>query len=177
MFSIVPTFEDALANVGVETDGVRTSALAGGLDPLGGISPPMARVLQANVDSTYREFVNLVARGRNMTPEDVDAVAQGRVWSGQDAITEGLADTLGGLDVAIREAAALADLENYGVKVLSTPASARDLLLNELLGSSVASPAPAHAAWLNGLSQLLRYAAQFDDPGHSYALCLNCPAR
>ena len=55
------------------------------MSPLSGIRPPMDRILQASVESSYRRFLNLVARGRDMLPEDVDAIAQGRVWTGRKA--------------------------------------------------------------------------------------------
>ena len=78
IFGIVPTFEQSLAEIGVHTDGVGTSPISGSLDITSGLSEPMARILQANVENGYTLFLNLVARGREMMPEEVDAIAQGR---------------------------------------------------------------------------------------------------
>ena len=74
--------------------------------------------MQKGIEKVYSEFVNKVADGRGMTFEVVDEIAQGRVWSGSDAIKIGLVDELGGLTDAINEAARLANIENYRTKEL-----------------------------------------------------------
>jgi protease-4 len=92
IFGIVPTFEDSLASIGVTRDGVASAPLAGGLDPFGGISDAMGNILQANVEAGYKRFLDLVSRGRDMLPEQVDKIGQGRVWTGRKAHELGLVD-------------------------------------------------------------------------------------
>ena len=102
------------------------------LDPTGGLGGAMARALQASIDHGYRQFLELVAEGRGMTPEEVDAIAQGRLWTGAQALDHGLVDNLGHLQDAIDSAATLAELDSFGVRYLEPPASPKDMLLRRL---------------------------------------------
>jgi protease-4 len=173
VFAIAPTFEKSLAAIGVRGDGVGTTPLSGTGHPLLGINAELGRVLQSSVAHTYDQFVNLVARGRDMTPEAVDAVAQGRVWSGRQALGHGLVDQLGDLEVAIDKAVELADLEERQVRHLRPPVSPRELLLRRLFSDTEArAPAPLQALTQRAFSALQR----LDDPGRRYALCLSCAA-
>jgi protease-4 len=113
VFGIMPTFEESLAGIGVVSDGVTTSELTTA-DPLRGLSERAASVLQTGTDHTYRRFTNLVARGRDLTPEQVEAIAQGRVWLGGRAKELGLVDTLGDLSAA-------ANSGNYGRSFWCSP--------------------------------------------------------
>lgn len=128
VFAPVPTFEGAIEALGITRDGVGTSKLAG-MDLLTGIGPPLDAVLQATVDHTYQQFLTIVARGRNMLPEEVDAVGQGQIWSGRDAQQRGLVDELGYLDDAIAAAAELAGIEEYDVRYIEKQRTASELLL------------------------------------------------
>ena len=168
---MMPTFEETLSNFGIHTDGVGTSPLSGTLDPMRGINEPMQRVLQANVENGYRQFINLVARGRNMTLQAVSEVAEGRVWLGSTAMKLGLVDELGDLPQAIDAAAELASLTDYGIKSFTTPISTRDLLLQELFDARSRQPQ-------NPLVESIREAwtqlAGLNDPMHTYSLCEAC---
>ncbi len=171
IFAMMPTFEETLANFGIQTDGVGTSALSGTLDPLRGINEPMQRILQANVENGYEQFINLVARGRDMSPEAVKQIAEGRVWLGSTALELGLVDELGDLSLAIDAAAELANLTDHGVKAFTTPISARDLLFRELFEARAQEPqnplvASLRALWLQ--------VAGLNDPMHTYSLCESC---
>jgi protease-4 len=174
IFAVIPTFEESLARIGVTSDGVGSSALSGSLDLSSGIAEPMAAVLQASVERGYEQFLNLVARGRDMTPEAVDEIAQGRVWIGSTALELGLVDELGGVGEAVEAAAGLAGLEAYGVKQIEEPLSARAMLLKQL-GESVEIdlfPEPPQVfALLERGASLIRL---LDDPSHRYALCEAC---
>jgi protease IV len=170
IFGILPTFEDSLAAIGVSRDGVGTAPLAGALDPFGGISEPMARVIQANVESGYRRFVDLVARGRDMTPERVDSIAQGRVWTGRKAFELGLVDGLGQLPDAISAAARRAGVEDYRVRFIEKPLSARDQLLQQLADSLGLVATMRWSQFTRALSQLTR----LEDPLHTYTFCDGC---
>lgn len=178
VFGIVPTFEESLDAIGVNSDGVRTTALSQ-VNPLTPMSEPTAKVLQQSTESVYRRFVNLVARGRDMAPERVDDVAQGRVWIATRAQDLGLVDTLGGLDGAIARAAELAELEAYGVRRLQPALTPGEMLLRQLTGRVDGTTI---SRWLDlppVLTPLGRRAEtawqlfeSLDDPRHSYALCV-----
>ena len=176
IFAIVPTFEDSLGEIGVTWDGVGTGPFVGALDPAGGLGGAMARALQASIDHGYRQFLELVAEGRGMTPEQVDAIAQGRVWTGEQALERGLVDKLGHLQDAIDSAAALAELESFGVRYLEPPASPRDMLLRTLF-DDFAPDLPGvrlRDAVAARFAQDLRLLDAFADPQHIYALCELC---
>ncbi|HEY8538334.1 MAG TPA: signal peptide peptidase SppA [Steroidobacteraceae bacterium] len=119
VWAIVPTFEDTLAKVGITTDGVGTTKLAGALN-LGRDLPVEAKqILQASVDNAYSTFVGLVAAARQKSFQEIDAVAQGRVWAGTDAANHGLVDKLGSFRDALDAAAARAGLgKDYKVEYI-----------------------------------------------------------
>ena len=111
IFGIIPSAENALGKIGVTTDGVKTTPLSGEPDVLGGISPEFDRVMQSVIENGYSDFLSRVATSRKKTPEQVDAIGQGRVWAGGTAKQIGLVDRFGGIDDALAEAAKLAKLE------------------------------------------------------------------
>ena len=176
IFGIVPTFEDTLGSAGVTRDGVVSGPFANALDPFVGLSDGMARALQSTVDHGYRQFLRVVANGREMTTEQVDAVGQGRVWSGAKAQELGLVDKLGHLDDAIASAATLAGIENYRVRHLEEPLPPWQATLQTALEEYGAQPLPSPA--LAGKAKtLLRSLGQMralNDPKHVYALCGAC---
>jgi protease-4 len=173
IFGIVPTFEDSLAAIGVSRDGVASAPLAGALDPFNGISDPMGRILQANVEAGYKRFLDLVARGRNMLPDEVDKIGQGRVWTGQKAFELGLVDSLGQLPDAIAAAAKRAGVTDYQVRFIEKPLSAREQLLQQIADSLGFSASVRWTQWTRALADLTR----LDDPLHTYALCDACSLR
>ena len=176
IFGIVPTFEETLGAAGVTRDGVVSGPFATGLDPFLGMSDGMARALQSTVDHGYRQFLNVVARGRDMTVAQVDAVAQGRVWSGAEAKELGLVDELGHLDQAIASAAEMAGLANYKVRYLEEPLSPWETVVQTALEEYGANPlpAPAIAGKAKALLRRLDLMHALNDPKHIYALCAAC---
>jgi len=112
IFGIIPSAENALAKLGITTDGVKTTPLSGEPDIAGGISPEFDRVTQAVVEDGYTDFLTRVAAARGKTVAQVDAIAQGRIWAGGTARQLGLVDRLGGMDDALAEAAKLAKLKD-----------------------------------------------------------------
>lgn len=116
VFGLVPTFEGTMEKIGVNVDGVSTTWLAGAMDLRHPLDKRLAQSLELVVNSNYREFIGLVAERRNSTPEKINEVAQGRVWTGAQAQERGLVDALGGIDMAIKNAAKRAGLgDNYRV--------------------------------------------------------------
>ena len=181
VFAAFPTVENLMQRGGVYTDGVGTSRLAGSLRIDRPLNEDVAASLTSNVEFTYRNFLNLVAAGRDMTVEAVDTVAQGRVWSAADALEHGLIDKLGDLKDAIAAAAELAGLEQYKVDYVGLPLSPRDMLLQQLAGRLGSVHVWRGSSMAGSLSTLARpflaavaELASLDDPSHLYVRCVAC---
>jgi protease-4 len=115
---------DLKDRLGVSSDTVRTNANADAWSIDAPFTPQQQANREAEADLFYADFVQRVADGRNLTTEDVEAVAQGRVWTGADALERGLVDELGGFRTAVRRAKVLAGLDpDTEVRVLSYPGS------------------------------------------------------
>jgi protease-4 len=110
VFGLLLNFPNTLGKIGVRVDGVRTTAIAGGFDPRRPLNTEIGRMIQAGVDKIYRDFLLHVAKSRKLSTDEIDAVAQGRVWTGAQAAERGLIDSLGGLQAAIDDAAKRAGL-------------------------------------------------------------------
>jgi len=107
IFGMIPTFPDTLARMGIYTDGFGTTELAGGLRLDRELNPKIAEIFQRSTERGYEDFLQRVASARDMTVEEVNEVAQGRVWTGEQALERGLIDQLGGISSAIASAASL----------------------------------------------------------------------
>lgn len=174
VFAMVQTLEESLAGVGVNFDGVATGPLVGGLSVFDGVGKQMQRVLQSSVDYTYRQFINVVARGRGMSPDEVRAVAGGRVYSGQQAVGAGLVDEVGTLDDAIRIAAELAGIDEPEVRHLRRQMSPQEELLNRLVEELATSTPRLPAAATRHIAEAMDRLFLLNDPRHIYALCRTC---
>lgn len=174
VFALVQTLEDSLAGVGVNLDGVATGPLVGGLSLFDGVGEQMQRVLQSSVDYTYRQFINVVARGRGMSPEEVRAVADGRVYSGQQALEVGLVDEVGTLEDAIRIAAELAEIDDPEVRYLHRQLSPQQELLNRMVEEFATSTPKLPAAAARHITEEMHRLFRLNDPRHIYALCRTC---
>jgi protease-4 len=113
VFGILPNMTELSKNIGINTEQVKTHANSADYSPFQPIDEKFKEVTTESVEKIYTTFVNRVAAGRKMTFEQVDAIAQGRVWTGAEAVKIGLVDQLGGLDVALKEAATLAKIKDY----------------------------------------------------------------
>ncbi|MCB1561240.1 MAG: signal peptide peptidase SppA [Xanthomonadales bacterium] len=126
IFGLFFTGQETLGGIGVHTGGVGTTAMAGALDPRRDIPAQAAAVVQRIIDRGYRDFIGKVAAARDTTPEAIDEVARGRVWSGAQAMERGLIDQFGGLREALTEAATLAGIEGehgYRTEYVEKPLS------------------------------------------------------
>src|SRR5664279_3203197 len=110
VFALLPSADATLAKLGVHPAGVATTWLTNAGDPRLKLDPRLAELIQMNVDHTYADFTGKVAAARKPTPEKIDAVAQGRVWTGLQAKERGLVDTIGLMGDAVHSAAARAKL-------------------------------------------------------------------
>ena len=171
VFGMIPTFDETLAQVGVYYDGESTTEL-----PTMSVTQPLtetvSNVIQANVNGIYADFLTLVAEARGMSREEVHAVAQGQVWSGERALKLGLVDELGGIDLAIQRAAEIAELESYGVLWPERETSFAEEMLREL-GIGPSADLAALAELKEAVSPLL-FLRAYNDPGHIYTRCVEC---
>ena len=133
VFGIIPSFQGTLQKLGIGADGVKTTPLSGEPDLFKGPSPEASQLIQSGVNSMYGRFLGIVAAARHKTPQQVDQIAQGRVWDGGTAHQLGLVDGFGGIDDAVAKAAQLAGLGNErGVRYLEPPKSLRQQLIEAL---------------------------------------------
>ena len=117
IFGLFPTINRGLDKIGVHTDGVGTTRFAGAFDITRPLDPAVGEVIQSVIEKGYRDFIGRVAEAREQTVAQVDEVARGRVWSGEQAEARGLVDAFGGVQDAIVAAAEAASLEEGGYRV------------------------------------------------------------
>lgn len=115
VFGVLPNLKGVADKIGVNAQVVKTHKNAAGYSFFTEMDPGFKETIQADIERVYSTFVNRVAVGRNMTYEKVDALAQGRVWTGTMALENGLIDELGGLDDAISYAAEKAGIKEYNI--------------------------------------------------------------
>lgn len=192
IFGMMMTFEDSLSEIGIHTDGVGTTDIAG-FGPTQPLSDGMSQLFQLAINKGYQDFITLVADNRNMTVAQVDAIAQGRVWSGKKAKELGLVDELGNLADAIIAAADLADLEQYDTLLIEKEISERDKFIQKMMGDAKSLMfAKTHLPNNNALTStsninakpMTQFISQlqneitkmnnFNDPQGIYSLCLAC---
>jgi protease-4 len=116
VFGVLPNFTPLATKIGIHTEQVKTHENAANYSPFVPLDEKFKAVTLESVEHIYKTFVTHVAQGRKMTFAQVDAIAQGRVWSGSEALKKGLVDKIGGLDDAIHEAAALGKTKNYSTQ-------------------------------------------------------------
>lgn len=182
VFGMFPTYQRTLDAVGVATDGVGTTPWAGQLRPDREMSTPMKQLFQLIINDTYDDFISGVADQRTMEKDFVDSVAQGQVWTGQDALQHGLIDALGTYEDSVRAAAELAGLGEgeYGQKLIETALSPTEQMVLDFLALSqsigfdvntlVTGPS-ALESFASRLQELLAGLADFNDPKGIYSHC------
>lgn len=187
VFGNFMTFENTMAKLGVYSDGVATTEMAG-LSIARPLNEKMAQVIQLSVEDAYQRFLEVVGEARNMTPEQVDSIAQGRVWIASQAQELGLVDKLGNKQDAIKAAAELAKLDFYEVKTIKQSLSAEEKLMQDIFGNasirsligsqSTLQNALSNQASINGLVKQLTTEVEglkdYNDPQGIYARCLVC---
>jgi protease-4 len=184
IFAMFPTFQRTLERVGVHVDGVGTTALSGEFSPVRPMGEPTKDILQQSIEHEYRRFIGMVAKSRKQDVAAIDAIAQGRVWSGLDAKRLGLVDQLGGYEDAVQLAAKLAKLgkdfdvvyfdaevgfgEALGLRIrASIAAMLAPLVPQSMLQKLLPRSVQPVVAELDRLSRL-------SDPRNTYMYCLAC---
>ncbi|MDY0021517.1 signal peptide peptidase SppA [Arenimonas caeni] len=138
IFGLFMTGPRVLDKLGISTDGVGTTPIAGAFDPTRPLDPKVGVIIQSVIEKGYADFIGKVAEARESSPEQIDVHARGRVWSGAQAKERGLVDELGGFAAALDAAAALAKLEEgkYGVRYIERPLTAFEQLIVNMGGQA-----------------------------------------
>ncbi|EPC0818024.1 signal peptide peptidase SppA [Escherichia albertii] len=181
IFGVITTVENSLNSIGVHTDGVSTSPLAD-VSITKALPPEAQQMMQLSIENGYKRFITLVADARKSTPEQIDKIAQGHVWTGQDAKANGLVDSLGDFDDAVAKAAELAKLKQWHLeyyvdeptffdKVMDNMSGSVRAMLPETLQAMLPAPLASVASTVKSESDKL---AAFNDPQNRYAFCLTC---
>ncbi|MER2043453.1 signal peptide peptidase SppA [Pantoea agglomerans] len=181
IFGVINTLENSLDSIGVHTDGVATSPLAD-ISTTKALPTEVQQLMQLTIENGYRNFVGLVAKSRHKTPEQIDAIAQGHVWTGSDAKANGLVDALGDFDDAVKKAGELAKVSKPQLSWYQDDPSFLDMMLSQMNASVQAVLPDTLKAWLPApmldvMSAMKAQPGLFDkqnDPQNRYAFCLNC---
>ncbi|PHS73286.1 MAG: signal peptide peptidase SppA [Porticoccus sp.] len=186
VFGVIPTFENSLAALGINSDGIGTTNLADLYRLDRPMSPQAKQLIQFGVNHVYDQFLGIVAEARNSTPERIHDIAQGRVWTGEKAKALGLVDHLGNLQEAIDAAAQAAGLDTYQTEEVKSPMDFREQLMRQLSGSVVGQwirwlPADwlpqGLLAEVYGATRELQLLNRFNDPRGLYLHCFECTAQ
>ncbi|MGM1263649.1 signal peptide peptidase SppA, partial [Escherichia coli] len=134
IFGVITTVENSLDSIGVHTDGVSTSPLAD-VSITRALPPEAQQMMQLSIENGYKRFITLVADARHSTPEQIDKIAQGHVWTGQDAKANGLVDSLGDFDDAVAKAAELAKVKQWHLEYYVDDPTFFDKVMDNKSGS------------------------------------------
>ena len=181
IYSAFATFEKSLDYLGIHNDGVGTTRVADALDTTRPLNPIIADSMEQVIKHNYERFIKTVSEGRNLTLQDVEKIAQGRVWSGKTAKELGLVDEFGSLQDAVRSAASMANLKDFDVIYIEQPLTAREKLIkrlnrfmvgsvNKMLGRAVHPT----VRFFKKLGPEWGALAELNDPQGVYAYCLVC---
>ncbi len=181
IFGIINTYEKTLDTLGVHTDGVATSPLAD-IAVTKALPQAFSQMMQLNIENGYKNFLDLVAKSRKMTPQQVDQIAQGHVWLGSDAKANGLVDQLGDFDDAVKKAAELAKLQQWQLDWFVDTPSLSDMVLSQfgvsihaMLPAAIQAMLPAPLASVaNAVKEQPGLFNNLNDPQNRYAICLTC---
>ena len=181
IFGAFPTFEQSLKSLGITSDGVGTTRLSDAFDPSRPLNDLIAQSMNQMIDQGYRRFIQRVAEGRNMDPEDVEKIAQGRVWAGVTAKDLGLIDEIGNLQDTIKAAAEYADLKDYEISYITQPLTTREQLIKRInrlivgvLNFSPSTGNPVQKLYNTVFNSDMGLFLLADDPAGLYAFCLHC---
>jgi protease-4 len=182
VFGMFPTFERTLGELGVTTDGIGTTPWAGALRPDREMSDDAKQLFQLLVNHDYDDFITRVSEDREIDKQQVDRIAQGQVWTGADALANGLVDEIGSMEDAVAAAAELAELDegDFGRKYINPELSGAEQFAVEflasatgrkLLGEAVSRPQSSVDRLAALVEQALAPMMLFNDPKGSYSHC------
>lgn len=190
IFALFPTFEKSIKKIGVSADGVSTSALAEA-NAFTALSPELNQIYQLEIEQGYDQFLNIVSKGRKMTKEQADKLAQGQIWLGEEAYANGLVDEIGDFDSAVDKAFELINAkrpqdqqiqeQDIGVEwIEEKDDSLWGLVLKDMRKQGSMAIKNAIVDWLgfpkeiNQVEKQLGLLNKLNDPKGQYLYCLNC---
>ena len=181
IYSAFATLEKSLDYLGIHNDGVGTTRVADAFDTARPLNPIIADSMEQVIQHNYRRFIKTVSEGRNLTLQDVEKIAQGRVWSGKTAKELGLVDQFGNLQDAVQSAANMVNLKDYDVIYIEQPQTAREKLIKQLnhflagiANNTLGSVAHPAVRFFKKLGPELEAIIELNDPQGVYAYCLVC---
>ena len=177
IFGLLPTFDRALNEIGINSDGVKTSKIDLSGDFTQPLSEGLSNIIQSEIEHGYKRFIGLVSEARDIPIDQVDQIAQGRVWAGSSAKELGLVDEIGNLKMAIKRAAELAEITEYSTYYPIQIVDWRAQLAKRFSG---------YVGWiiptyikdnlvLNNVINSLKDIYQLNDPKGIYIICEDCP--
>ncbi|MBP5210599.1 MAG: signal peptide peptidase SppA [Bacteroidales bacterium] len=161
VFSLIPSFENTIKKFDVNTATINTNKHSSIGNLTRDLDSEEAQYMERSVEVIYSQFTNLVADGRRMTPERVDELGQGRVWTGTDAVTLGLADSFGGLCDAIQYAAIAAGVDDFRLVEVPVVKTAYEKLLDMMSGNMETSLVPNS---IESISECYKFLKDYDRP-------------
>lgn len=190
IFALFPTFEKSIKKIGVSADGVSTSALAEA-NAFTALSPELNQIYQLEIEQGYDQFLNIVSKGRKMTKEQADKLAQGQIWLGEEAYANGLVDEIGDFDSAVDKAFELINEkrpqdqqiqeQDIGVEwIEEKDDSFWGLVLKDMRKQGSMAIKNAIVDWfgfpkeINQVEKQLGLLNKLNDPKGQYLYCLNC---
>jgi protease-4 len=181
IFALLPTFEKPLAKIGIHTDGIGTTPLAGAFRGDRPLTPDVRTVIQTQLERGYKLFTEGVAAARELPIAKVEEIARGRVWSGTDALALGLVDQIGGLQDAVGAAGRLAGLEAGAWELREAADDRKFPLLRALEFFGAAQVRAAAHSWLpeaalKPVERVARKLRWLSDPRGLYAHCFCTPS-
>jgi len=165
VFGMLPTFGATLDKIGVHTDGFGTTEMAGKLRLDMPLDAGVKRLFQSSTERIYQQFITLVSKARGKSVEEIDEIAQGRVWSGEQAAERGLVDKTGTFQDAIKASARIAGLgDSYQIEWIEPERSALDRFFMDFMSGaisklniSVSRPMSLPVSWLQGMLDDLQF--------------------
>ena len=176
IFGILPTIDRALSEIGINSDGVKTSRLDLSGDVTSPLNEGLSKIIQSEIEYGYRRFIGLVSQSRNIPIEEVDKIAQGRVWAGSTALELGLVDNIGNLQMAIKRAAELAEIDEYNSYYPEQEVNWREQIFNRLsgyIGWAIPSLIKENIL-VKETVRVLQDIEKLNDPKGIYIICEDC---
>ncbi|WMY97029.1 MAG: signal peptide peptidase SppA [Arsenophonus sp.] len=179
VFGLIHTLEKTLNNIGVYTDGISNTSLAD-VSITKGINKDFFNMMQLTIKNSYHTFIKYVADSRNKTQEEIEKIAQGRIWIGSDAFKKGLIDKLGDFDDAIEKAAELGSIKvpildwmqpeySFIDEILINFSLTTQIMIQKILQSLISNKIT------DNVNQHIQTYKYMKDPKNHYAFCTNCP--
>nr|BET44338.1 MAG: signal peptide peptidase SppA [Candidatus Aschnera chinzeii] len=178
IFGIINTFEKSLEKLGIYADGIATTPLADNFITKG-ISTEYAKFMELTIKNNYSVFLEYVANARHKTISEVEKIAQGRIWTGQDALKNGLIDQIGDFDDAVKKASELGNIKNPILDWMQPNYTFLDKIIMKLISNIQYILSKSITTYNSNIFNniLLKEMHQFyyiHDPQNCYAYCINC---